>query len=53
MTEKEKTATPKTEKKKSNTVLFIIIAVMSAICFPYVYYALQVKNYILTTGTPE
>ena len=49
----EKTPSPKTEKKKSNTVLYIIVVVLSSICIPYVYYAIQAKNYIYANGTPE
>ena len=34
-------------------MLPIIIAVMSSICIPYVYYAVLVKNYMNATMTPQ
>ena len=34
-------------------MLPIIIAVMSSICIPYVYYAVIVKNYMNATMTPQ
>ena len=45
--------TQKEKKEKSPYMLPIIMAVMSSICIPYVYYAVLVKNYMNSTMTEK